>query len=101
MDRSNRDVRFYSESGHYRLALSVGPLAALGEGQEPQSARRKARGRGGLGSLTLAAKSARYGTLFIKIGADVITMLPSAIRAIRKGKGLGGENHSYREGDAH
>jgi hypothetical protein len=33
------------------------------------------------GSLTRAAKSARYGALFIKIGADVITMLPSAIRA--------------------
>ena len=35
---------------------------------------------------------------FIKIGADVVTALPRAIRA-RKGERLRGKNYSYREGD--
>ena len=35
------------------LALPFRALAVLGEGQEPQSARRDARGRGGLAFATL------------------------------------------------
>ena len=33
------------------LNLSPGPVAALGEGQEPESASGETRGRGGLGAL--------------------------------------------------
>jgi hypothetical protein len=36
---------------------------------------------------------------FIKIGAHVMTVLPSAVA--RKGESLRGENHSYRKGDTH
>ena len=36
---------------------------------------------------------------FIKTGAHVMTVLPSAMA--RKGESLRGENHSYRKGDTH
>jgi len=62
MDRSNRDVRFYSESGHRRLTVSFGLLAALGEGQKSESASSDALGRGGLAQhLKAVVLSCRYG----------------------------------------
>jgi hypothetical protein len=36
---------------------------------------------------------------FLKIGARIMAVLPSAIRAIWKRERLGGKSHSYREGD--
>jgi hypothetical protein len=36
---------------------------------------------------------------FIKTGAHVMTVLPSALA--RKCESLRGENHSYRKGDTH
>jgi hypothetical protein len=80
-----------------RLALSVGPVAALGEGQEPESAGCNARGGGGLGALTLLAPP----TSLLITNADELTVLPRAIRAVRKSESLRGKNHSYREGDTH
>jgi hypothetical protein len=42
-----------------RLALSLGALAVLGEGQKPQSASRDARGRRGLGPLNCRNAASR------------------------------------------
>jgi hypothetical protein len=39
-----------------RLNLSSGPVAALGQGQKPQSTSRNARGGGGLGTVTWATR---------------------------------------------
>jgi hypothetical protein len=37
----------------------------------------------------------------VVIGADVVTVLPTAMRAVWKSERLRGKNHSYREGDTH
>ena len=40
-------------------------------------------------------------SLLVVIGADVVTVLPTAMRAVWKSERLRGKNHSYREGDTH
>jgi hypothetical protein len=40
-------------------------------------------------------------SLLVVIGADVVTVLPTAMRAVWKSDRLRGKNHSYREGDTH
>jgi hypothetical protein len=62
------------------------------------------RSRGSLPRLHLSAlqirRWPRNRASFIKIGANVMTVLPRAIRA-RKSESLRGENHSYRKCDTH
>ena len=40
-------------------------------------------------------------SLLVVIGADVVTVLPTAMRAVWKSERLRGKSHSYREGDTH
>ena len=48
-----------------------------------------------MSSLSCPAPSS---SLFVITGADVVTVLPTAIRAVRKSERLRGESHSYHEG---
>jgi hypothetical protein len=62
---------------------------------------RVARSSANFGQVSSLSCPAPPSSLFVITGADVVTVLPRAIRAVRKSERLRGENHSYREGDTH
>jgi hypothetical protein len=60
-----------------------------------------ARSSANSGEVSSLSCPAPPSSLFVITGADVVTVLPRAIRAVRKSERLRGQNHSYREGDTH
>jgi len=57
------------------LALSLGAVSALGEGQEPESACRYARGGGGLGALTAMREAVIVVAVFFLLGAMATALI--------------------------
>jgi hypothetical protein len=53
------------------------------------------------GQVSSLSCPAAPSSLLVITGADVVTVLPRAIRAVRKSERLRGKNHSYRESYTH
>ena len=82
-----------------RLAVSVRPLAALGEGQESGGAGREARGRGRLGALGTGQCFVEYSTC-LRVSAVSLTTEPSGATWKPATRGARSWRSSTRNGHA-